>query len=296
MQLALTSEFEGEIFTSSLANRIGPLQVTWMDDPTSCRIDLFPMTPPVPPNVDPLVRIIAMDNPIESTAALFCSGSEYDPRPLNGTLTSPTVPSSTTLDFWFHDRHELYTQKALKAWASLTLTYIRLQGFTVENITSVEQSLSTSAPNMHVEVVSADKNSRRGIMESQKQVHKVRATVIGYNIDIDVKTFFNNTWDAYVRFLETGMSRAMQQSQESPKPEQSGPNVWQLAALIVGTALVGFAVAITAHDKFRTVHEQPQPVADHSRAESSVVISEESDTGWSIPDYRNGSDRSPDRS
>ena len=264
-----------------------------MDDPTGCRAGLYTSEAPVLPNLDPVVSVIAIHSPIKATSDLFCFGTEYDPAPLNGTRKRrQTLPGTIILNFWFPDRKSLYSEREIRGWKSLTLTYMRLKGLAVENITVLEQSLSTGPPSgVFVAQVFTKRRVERDGTASANPVHMMQAAVRGYNLGQAAEIILSSSWENYTNFLMKGMSQYMNQNQGSLS---GGPSTWQLIALIVGISMIVFTVVVSIHDKIRrrTATDSPPVIATSSKASSSG-ISEESETGWSVPDYRHGCDMSP---
>jgi hypothetical protein len=95
--LALKQSFQGEVVAAGKNNRIGPLYVDWMDDPTSCRPGLFPVDAPVAPEPDPQLVHVVIHVPIDQDNH-FCVGPDYDPAPLPAALVSlAPMPTTTSM-------------------------------------------------------------------------------------------------------------------------------------------------------------------------------------------------------
>ena len=95
----MKAAFVGDVLTSDEITSFGPLQLTWLDDPSGCRPGALPYYAPVAPPSNP--RIIGnniFDNVKES---LYCRGDEYDPAPLPiespAPSLSPTISNRPTL-------------------------------------------------------------------------------------------------------------------------------------------------------------------------------------------------------
>lgn len=85
--------FLGEVLSSDEITSFGPLQLTWVDDPSGCRQDVFPYYAPVAPPSNP--RIVGGNIFEHAKESLFCGGDEYQPAPLP--VESPAPSLSPTI-------------------------------------------------------------------------------------------------------------------------------------------------------------------------------------------------------
>ena len=89
----MKAAFVGDVLAPDEITSFGPLQLTWMDDPSGCRRGALPYYAPVAPPSNPhIIGNNIFDHVKES---LYCSGDEYDPAPLP--IESPAPSLSPTI-------------------------------------------------------------------------------------------------------------------------------------------------------------------------------------------------------
>lgn len=90
----LKAAFVGEVLSRSEPTRYGPLEITWMDDPSGCRGDYLPYYAPVAPPSDP--HVLGVNSFLHVKDSLFCRGEEYEAAPLPITSPAPSQAPSAS--------------------------------------------------------------------------------------------------------------------------------------------------------------------------------------------------------
>lgn len=266
VELGLTQQFEGEYFDSDEPNRLGPLEVVWMDDPSGgCRQDAFPPFAPIAPREDPFVSSFVMNFPIQNTAELFCTGNQPTTLPL-----ATRSRFEVEIELWFIEKEKIMDKQQAFRWSKLTRSYLRIKGVAVESLYVTRQQVFPAlAPPDDGPVIEVSLGNRTIAQQQQlggeEELKQSKPKTSSLMIEVRMKgqkvdratELLRREWDDYLSFLRSG-GKAMENagldssSTTTPvvattttRPYNDGAENWEIVFVTLGLSLVAI-VAVAA--------------------------------------------------
>lgn len=250
-QLYLTNAFVDAAFVVGDVNRLGPLEIIWMDDPSTCRPGLFSKIAPTSPV--PLDGTTSRLNAVD----LYCH--DNSPRPL-----PRAWPQPYRMSMCFDDVNRLLSSNEVESFERLSRQYLRLHGILLEQLLVREQRVQ----------IAPDKNSTATVHISQAVVGEITSNpslIIELEFQAwngnEIVTILSKTSDEYLAFLAANIDAF-----KSPIQGISSTNTeWKTSYIAIAMTLLA-VIVVSLH--------RCRPCCWEMILASDDISSQESENGW----------------
>ena len=244
----MDERFEGEVLDMETSNRVGPLFVEWMDDPTNCRPGLYSEIAPAAPITNPVIQGVKIHSPMGNIADLFCKGDEYEPAPLPAagpTLAATPSPAQLQLVIRFSHVNTYLHAMDIPVLEDLSKDFLQSQGLDVQEFTLLRQALQDVPRFPRVSLLSEagdlvfwpapGDGSSEASAAAPILILGVQVTVAAVD-QAKVVPVLQSQWSSYIYMLSLELEVFVSELQNTTIQHQSSDVAWMIAALLCSFA------------------------------------------------------------